>query len=121
MISVNKLASRSLPGGSEERVMTVRARPESGIREQVKSEVSANAPARGRGQKDRTYVYAPDSLWSNLRYGLGTLAVILLPPLIPGVTGRELIMGYMGALVTVFSVVCVWGMVRSLYPSERRR
>jgi uncharacterized membrane protein len=84
-------------------------------------EVSAKASARNRSGKGRTYVYTPGSLWSHLKYGLGALAVIVIPPLFPGVTGRGLIMGYMGALVAVLTIVCVWGMVRSLHSHEGRR
>jgi hypothetical protein len=78
-------------------------------------------PDRGRHEKGYTYVYAPASLWSNLAYGLGTLAFLVIPPLIPGVTTSGLIMGYVGALVIVYTVICVWGMVRSLYPPRGRR
>ena len=86
-----------------------------------KPEVSAGVSAKTHSGNGRTYVYTPGSLWSNLKFGLGTLAVITIPPLIPGVTGRGLIMGYMGGLVAIFTVVCVWGMVRSMYPQGGRR
>ena len=82
---------------------------------------STMASVKYRSGNGRTYVYTPDSPWSNLKYGLGTLAVVVIPTLIPGVTGRGLIMGYMGALATVFTIICVWGMVRSLHPHEGRR
>ena len=77
---------------------------------------STKAYAKYRKRSGHTYIYTPGSLWSHLKYGLGTLAVIVIPPLIPGVTGNGLIMGYMGALVAVLALVCVWGMVRSLRP-----
>jgi len=86
-----------------------------------KPQDSTMASAKYRSGNGRTYVYTPDSLWSNLKYGLGALAVIVIPTLIPGVTGRGLIMGYMGALAAVFTIICVWGMVRSLRPHEGRR
>ncbi len=69
------------------------------------------------GKHDRhgkAYVYTPASFVSHVKFGLGTLAVLVVPPLIPGVTGRGLIMGYIGALVAVYSVVCIWGVVRSM-------
>ena len=84
-------------------------------------QVSARASAKYRSGNGQTCVYTPGSLWSHLKYGLGTLAVIVIPPLIPGATGPGLIMGYMGALVAVLTIVCVWGMVRSLQPPGRRR
>lgn len=79
-----------------------------------KPEAAAAASAKYRSRNVRTYVYTPASVWSHLKYGLGTLAVIMIPPMIPGVTGNGLIMGYIGALVAVLTLVCVWGMVRSL-------
>ncbi len=79
-----------------------------------KPQVSARASAKYRSRNGQTYVYTPGTSWSHLKYGLGTLAVIVVPPLIPGVTGHGLIMGYMGALVAILGVVFVWGMVRSL-------
>ena len=79
-----------------------------------KPEVSTEAPAKTHSGNGRTYVYTPGSLWSHLKFGLGTLAVIAIPPLIPGVTGNGLIMGYMGGLLAVFGVVCIWGVVQGL-------
>ena len=86
-----------------------------------KPEAATTVSAKYRSRNVRTCVYTPGSLWSHLKYGLGTLAVIVIPPLIPGVTGNGLIMGYMGALVAVLGIVCAWGMVRSLRPPGRRR
>ena len=42
------------------------------------------------------YEYVPDSFGSNIRYMLGMLAVIIIPPLLPGVTTRGLVMAYGG-------------------------
>ena len=86
-----------------------------------KPQVSVRTSTKYRSRNERTYVYTPGSLWSHLKYGLGALAVIVIPPLIPGVTGPGLIMGYMGALVAVLTIVGVWGMVRSLKPAGGRR
>ena len=86
-----------------------------------KPEVSTRVSANYRSGNGQTWVYTPGSLWSHLKYGLGTLAVIMIPPLVPGVTGNGLVMGYMGALVAVLGIVCAWGMVRSLRPPGRRR
>lgn len=83
--------------------------------------VSTRVSAKYRSGNGKTCVYTPGSLWSHLKYGLGTLAVIVIPLLIPGATGPGLIMGYMGALVAVLAIVCVWGMVRSLQPPGGRR
>jgi hypothetical protein len=110
-------ASQFTLDGSEAPVNDVGTRPQPKTREKAGTEALS---ARGRHEEGHTYVYAPASLWSNLMYGLGTLAVLVIPPLIPGVTTPGLIMGYIAALVIVFTVVCVWGMVRSLYSRRGR-
>lgn len=79
------------------------------------------ADAKYSKRSGRTYVYTPGSPWSHLKYGLGTLAAIVVPTLIPGATKNGLIMGYVGVLVGVVGIVCVWGMVRSLKPVGERR
>ena len=58
-------------------------------------------------EKEPVSNYTPDSLWSNLRYGLGMLAVILIPPLIPGASVPLLIMGYMGVIVTIYVLLAI--------------
>jgi hypothetical protein len=63
-----------------------------------KAETATNTSTKYRSKNERTYVYTPGSLWSHLRCGLGTLAVIVIPPLIPGITGQELIMDTWGPL-----------------------
>jgi hypothetical protein len=72
------------------------------------------ASARKHDRHGRVYVYTPASFVSRVKFGLGTLAVLVVPPLIPGVTGRGLIMGYIGALVAAYFVICVWGILRSM-------
>jgi hypothetical protein len=111
---MNQSESQYSPGESEGPVITVRTRPQPKIREKTKSEVSAKTPDRDHHEKGRTCVYTPASLWSHLKYGLGTLAVLVIPPMIPGVTGRGLIVGYVGTLVTIYTIVCIWGIVRDL-------
>lgn len=74
-------------------------------------------PARKHDRHGRAYVYTPASIMSHLKFGLGTLAVLVIPPLIPGVTDRGLIMGYTGTLAAVYTIVCVWGAVRSMRSS----
>jgi len=76
--------------------------------------------ARSYGRNGKAYVYAPASFMSHIKFGLGTSLVLFVPPLIPGVTGRGLIMGYIGALAAVYSIVGVWGVVRSLHITSAR-
>lgn len=84
-------------------------------------EDSSVASARHRNVNTRNYVYTPGSLWSHLKFGLVALAVIVIPPLIPGVTGRELVMGYMGAIWLLIAAAIVWGVVQSLHSHETSR
>ena len=62
----------------------------------------------------RVYEYQPGSWWSRLLYGLGTLAFLVVPPLLPWTTVVGLIKGYMVFLVVSYGIVCVWGILRSL-------
>lgn len=75
------------------------------------------ASAKKHDRHGRAYVYTPASFMSHVKFGLGTLAVLVVPALIPGVTGRGLIMGYIGALVAVYFVICVLGVLRSMHIS----
>lgn len=118
---MSQLESRQSVDESKDPVVTVPSRPQRNIGEKAKPEVSASAPARGRHEKGRTYVYTPGSLWSHLKYGLGTLAVLVIPPLIPGATVRGLIMGYGGALGIFLAIFFVWGTVRNLHSRKGRR
>jgi len=76
--------------------------------------VPLQSPAGKRRTRGRVYEYTPGTLWSHLLYGLGALAILVIPPMVPGVTGHGLIMGYMGMLVVLCGIICVWGIVRGL-------
>jgi hypothetical protein len=91
------------------------------VRGKSMREVSNRVSGSNRQTKGRTYVYTPGSLWSHLKYGLGTLGVLVIPPLIPGATAQGLIMGYISVLGVIFTIICVWGMVRNLHPPGGRR
>jgi hypothetical protein len=118
---MNQSENRHSVDEREDAVVTVPSRPQRNIREQARPEMSASAPARGRHVKGRTYVYSPGSLWSHLKYGLGTLAVLVIPPLIPGTTVRGLIMGYGDVLGIFLATFFVWGMVQHLHSRKGRR
>jgi hypothetical protein len=62
----------------------------------------------------RVYEYKRGSWWSHLLYGLGTLAFLVVPSLLPGTTVAGLIKGYMGFLVVSYGIVCVWGILCAL-------
>lgn len=62
-----------------------------------------------------------DSLWSNFWYGFGMLAVAVSPLLIPGISTRGLIIGYMATTVVIYTLVCILAIVKSLRPSKTSR
>lgn len=51
--------------------------------------------------------YLQHSLWSNLWYGLIMLAIIILPPLIPGASTQVLVASYIGIVVAVYTAVLI--------------
>ena len=56
--------------------------------------------------------------YSNLKYGLAMLAVIIIPPLTPGASVRLLIMGYMFVIVSIYAVAAIVAAIRVLRPSK---
>ena len=74
--------------------------------------------------KQTSYEYAPDSIWSNIKYLTGMLAAIIIPPLIPGVTTRHLIISYasitLGVYVLAFVIKLVITIKQNNTPQTRR-
>ena len=60
----------------------------------------------------------PDSLWPNFWYGVGMLVVVVSPLLIPGISTRGLVIGYMATTVVIYTLVCVLAIVKSLRSSK---
>lgn len=54
-----------------------------------------------------TYEYKPDSIWSNIKYLTGILVVIIIPPLIPGVTTQGLVISYVGIVLGIYIIAFV--------------
>lgn len=79
--------------------------------------LASQANSNSYGKKPASH-YTPDSLWSNLRYGLGMLAVIVIPPLIPGASVSLLIMGYMVMIVSIYTVAAIVTAMRVLRPTK---
>lgn len=65
--------------------------------------------------------YIPDSVWVNIRYGLGMMAFIVIPPLIPGASVRLLIMGYMSVIVGIYLAVGIMAAVRARHPTRNHK
>lgn len=60
-----------------------------------------------------------DSYMSNIKYGVGMLAFIAIPPLIPGVTTRIIIMGYMCLIVGIYLAAAIVAGIRERHPARR--
>ena len=87
----------------------------------VKNETDAPTTKHENQNVKSEDLYTPDSIWSHVWYGTGALIVVSIPPLIPGITVRMLVLGYAGVAVTVYGIVCVWGIIRCLRPSKPHR
>ncbi len=68
--------------------------------------------------KEKDYENISDSLWSSLKYGLGMITVIVIPPLIPGASVRLLIMGYMFAIVGIYATATIVVATRAIRPAQ---
>ena len=62
--------------------------------------------------------YTPDSVWVNIRYGLGMFAFIAIPPLLPGATVNSVIMGYMSVIFGIYFIIGIMTAVRIKYPTR---
>jgi hypothetical protein len=62
-----------------------------------------------------------DSFMPNIKYGVGMLAFIAIPPLIPGVTIRIIIMGYMCVIVGIYLAAAIVAAIRVRHPARRRK
>jgi len=58
---------------------------------------------------------------SNIKYGVGMLAFIAIPPLIPGVTIRIIIIGYMCLIVSIYMAAAIVAAIRIRHPARRRK
>jgi hypothetical protein len=47
-------------------------------------------------------------------YGLGTLAFLVVPSMLPGATVTGLIKGYIGLLLIICGILCIWGVLRAM-------
>ena len=60
-----------------------------------------------------------DPLWSNIKYGSGMLAFIVIPPLLPGVTTRIIIIGYMCVIVSIYTAAGIMAAIRIRHPTSK--
>jgi hypothetical protein len=84
-----------------------------------KTTVIMNQPDASTGQlKTPVNESTPDSLWSNFWYGFGMLVAVVCPLLIPGISTRGLVIGYMATTVVIYTLVCIMAIVKSLQSSK---
>ena len=62
--------------------------------------------------------YIPDSVWVNIRYGLGMMAFIAIPPLIPGATVKLLIMGYVSVINGIYIAAAIMSAIQARHPTR---
>ena len=75
-------------------------------------------PISNSSQKEAISYYKKDSLWSNFRYGLSMLAILVIPPLIPDATVRSVIMGYMFVIVGIYTIIAMAAAIKTLRPTK---
>ena len=59
-----------------------------------------------------------DSKWSNFKYGLGMIAIIIIPPLIPDASVKILIIGYMSLINIVYIACAVSVAINKIFPAQ---
>ena len=79
----------------------------------VKASMTARSARRTIANKQQC------SIWSNINYGLGMLAFIAIPPLLPGVTTRHLVIMYGAIALAVYLLAFVFALVRTLRKKRR--
>ena len=62
--------------------------------------------------------YIPDSVWVNIRYGLGMMAFIVIPSLILGASVNLLIMGYMSVIVGIYIAAGIMSVIQARHPTR---
>lgn len=69
-------------------------------------------------EKEAVSYHASDTPWLNIQYGLVMIAIMAIPPLIPGVTIQLLIMGYMFVIVLIYTMAAILTAMRVLRPTK---
>ena len=82
--------------------------------------VAVNASMAARSSRRAIANEQQSSIWSNIKYGLGMLAFIVIPPLLPGVTTRHLVIMYSGIALAVYLLAFVLALVRTLRKKRRK-
>lgn len=58
---------------------------------------------------------------ANIKYGVGMLAFMAIPPLIPGVTTRIIIISFMCVIVSIYTAAAVMAAIRARHPAPQRK
>jgi hypothetical protein len=67
-----------------------------------------------KDKEDKLSTYEPDSIWSNLKYGIITIILLVGPLFIPGVTILHWIMVFFGFTIIFSVIVCILGIWQNL-------
>jgi len=59
--------------------------------------------------------------WSNIMYGTGMIAYLLLPPMIPGVTAHKLIVFNVGLVIFIYLFSFVAQAIKTIKLNKKRR
>lgn len=60
----------------------------------------------------------PNSRWSNIKYGLGMATILVIPPLFTGASVKDLIMGYMVLINSIYIGCAVSAAISTLRPTQ---
>ena len=57
----------------------------------------------------------------NIKYGVGMLAFMAIPPLIPGITTRIIIISFMCVIVGIYTAAGIMAAIRVRHPARQRK
>lgn len=65
--------------------------------------------------------YKPDSYWSNVLYGIGMLAFILIPVVIPGMTVKVTAIGLYSIIISTYVIALFYNVIRTKSSTRYRK
>ena len=71
--------------------------------------------------RENTVSSLSSSTWSNILYGIGMVAYLSLPPMIPGVTAHDLIVFNVGLVIFIYFAAFIAQSVKVIRFNKKRR
>ena len=65
--------------------------------------------------------YKTDSYWSNVLYGIGMLAFILIPVVVPGMTAKVTAFGLYSIIISSYVIALLYNVIRTKQPTRYRK